>query len=535
MLARPWLAALITLGCGTPRGGRDAATAPAPSSPVGSCAAPLPLEPGEIRDGQFPASGPIEQVWAIEAARPARVTVSALPRFEHGFLHLVGDVCWLPRCGAPVEDCVELGSVDGAVLQKALPAGRSLLRARRTEGETGAYSLTASLADVEERRAACSGAPALPPGTIVTFESGPEDAPDRFQAPCGEGGATHGGDAVRVLELPAQSRVRLRQTGQEGTALALWGDCGHDTPLACATKSLDDERLALLVRLLPAGRYHVVSDALSPGSGFHQLLAEVAPAEGGGTRDDACAGAPVVEPGTILVDTLSARDDVTVECGGPGAPDVFRTLVVPVPSWLTIEPAGSEVDETDGEAVVAVRRSCAPDAPDLHCMPIAWEAGLHEKLAAGRYVLVFDGSDADAFGASRLSIDLDPVADAERACRDAPVLRPGVRVAGRTSGHDRVLGCQEYVEGDDAIFRVVLDHAASVRARVTAVGDVALSFRRTCELRAEAISCAVDESRPSSRFHDAATEAQLDAGTTWLVVEGMSPTPTPFELELEVR
>ncbi len=534
-MSRSWLAALVVFGCGTPHRERDAATSPTPPSSTGSCADPLPLPPGETTDGQLPASGPIEQVWAIEAARPTRVTVSALPRFEHGFLHLAGDVCWLSRCGAPVEDCVELGSVDGAVLQKALPAGRALLRVRRTEGETGAYSLTASLADVDERRAACAGAPPLRPGAIVTFESGPEDAPDRFQAPCGEGGATHGGDAVRVLELSAHSRVRLRQTGQEGTALALWGDCGHDTPLACATQSLEDERLALLLRLLPAGRYHVVSDALSPRSGFHQLLAEVVPAEGSGTRDDACAGAPVVEPGTILVDTLSARDDVTVECGGPGAPDVFRTLVVPVPSWLTIEPAGSEVDETSGEAVVAIRRSCAPDAPDLFCMPIAREAGLHDRLAAGRYVPVIDGSGAAACGASRLSIDLDPVADAERACRDAPVLRPGVRVAGRTSGHDRVLGCDEHIEGDDAIYRVVLDHEAAVRARVTATEDVALSFRRTCELRAEAITCAVDESRPSSRFRDASTEAQLDAGTTWLVVEGLAPIPTSFELELEVR
>jgi hypothetical protein len=270
------------------------------------------------------------------------------------------------------------------------------------------------------------------------------------------------------------------------------------------------------VGYLDSGTYTVFADARDhEADGRYSVTAELVPAAGSGGPGDGCSDAVPLsraEP-SVRGDTFPSRDDTAGKCGGAGAPDVFYKLELPTRSRFV-----AALSTEEAPHVFVLSKACADRSTELSC-----GRNIDEVLPAGTYYLAVDGEAPDAFGVFTFDWSVRDLAAQDAGCRTAPVLSDGQSVSATTSGASNKFSpaCGGVGDAGDRVYRIVLPAKARVRlALSTPRFSGVLALRSACGdapgVRGGELAC----NAPSEDVHHAHLEANLDAGTYFVVVDG---------------
>lgn len=397
-------------------------------------------------------------------------------------------------------------------------------------GDGGSYRLNVQLLDVPSLADVCRQARPLVPGAPVTGST--RAAFDQARATCGD--EAKGRDAVYRFDLGQRSRVRLTEHSDDYSPVVhVRRTCADpQSELACSDSGGADGD-ATYAGVLDPGAYHVFADAVDPDADGHFTLeAEVGPEQGSGTTGDACVDAQPLTGSAqgLQGDTFTAKDDIAGRCAGAGAPDVVYRIDLPRRSRIT-----ATFSQQDSEHVFVLQRTCGDKASEVACGP----SQLDETVNAGTYFLAIDGAKPDAFGRFSFDYQVFDVGAQEAACKAPAELKAGQTVTGNTAKagdkfHSSCAGADTQAAGD-RVYRFVLGQRSLVHfALATPAHDGVLSIRRSCldqrNARAE-LTCNND----SDDSHHSRIESVLDAGTYYLVVDGVGTgSEGPYTLEYKV-
>ena len=511
---------LLTGWSGMPAGGMG--TAGAGRGSRGSCGSPIALAIGEpvtgdtnqgsssmtgscIRGGDAP-----ELVYAVTLESRAQLAVTITSEFD-GALYLLG-ACGEMRSEIACND--DAPTTSRSHVEATLDAGTYYVVVDGYGSASGSFTLNAQVTDLQSLAQVCSAAQALTPGQAVTGSTAGQ--PSYFTATCA--GGARSPDRVYTLDVPARSRLRLRMQSTYDGALYVRSDCQNpNSELAC-NGDHRDTRHSMLVTTLDPGRYYVYADGFADTeAGDYSLRADLAPTSGGNTPADTCTAPGTVTPGQdIEVDTFPASDDFAGSCGGQGAPDTVYQIQIQ--SRVRFR---ARLTEGEFGAAMYLQRQCGQATSEVVCA--SGGPGQNEidtNLQPGTYFLIVDGAAPDGFGAARIETQFDDLQALERACSQAPRIRPGRTLTGDTSNSsDRFQAtCAGQARSADAVYRLVLRRRRRVRITSEQQYDGAIYIRRACTDISTEVACNDD----SGDNRHSLIETVLDRGTYYVYVDGFA-------------
>jgi hypothetical protein len=414
----------------------------------------------------------------------------------------------------------------------------------------GPFQLKVAYRDVPPLAQICGGAPLLASGTPETGAT--TGMFDEVHATCGDG--AHGPDTPFALELPARSRVRIREeSGDFAPVVHVRKVCADETSEVGCAAAEAGEHSAAFVGLLAPGRYTVFADATDhDADGRFNVLPQIAPELGSGTLGDGCGDAIPLRRGENVMtgDTFLAHDDTSGKCGGAGAADVLYRVEASKRSHFL-----ASFSTEESPHIFILSKMCADQSTEIAC-----GRSVDETLAAGTYFLAVDGQSPDAFGQFSFAWSLRDLASQEAGCAGAPLLPIGPVVTGTTAGQSNkfMLGCSRSSgSAGDRVYRLVVSSRARVRLTVTAPGfSAVLALRTSCldvgHGAASTVGPDGSAARPvevacnvaSEDAHQALVEANLEPGTYFVVVDGKGstepagksvlPVDGPFTLQAQI-
>lgn len=509
---------VLTGWSGMPRAGGAVAS----GSGRGSCSAPIALTLGEtvngdttrgsnsmtgscIRGGEAP-----EVVYSVTLEQRAQLAVEITSSYD-GALYLLG------QCGQMQSEIAcndDAPTTSRSYVEATLDPGTYYVVVDGYAGEAGQFALTARVTELQSLAQVCGGAQALTPGQAVTGSTAGQ--PSYFTATCA--GGARSPDRVYTLDVAARSRMRLRMQATYDGAIYVRSDCQNpNSELAC-NDDHRDTRHSMLVTTLDPGRYYVYADGFSDGnSGDYSLRADLAPLTGGAAPADNCGNAGTAAAGQdIELDTFPATDDFSGSCGGQGAPDAVYTLTVQNRVRLR-----ARLAEGEFAGAMYLQRTCGQANTEIVCASGGpGQLELDANLQPGTYYLVVDGTAPDAFGAARVEVQLDDLQALERACSQAPRIRPGRTLTGDTSGSsDRFQAtCAAGARSNDLVYRLVLTRRQRVRITSEQQYDGAIYLRRDCTDMSTEVACNDD----SGDNRHSLVDTVLDRGTYYVFVDGFA-------------
>jgi hypothetical protein len=520
--------------------GRRGARAGAMGATDGGCENATLLRPGERTTGNTATgvnlldpscgqgAGP-EQIFYFELAEPARATLMVESTFDAILSLRTG-------CAGGTELACndDYGDAQHSRVEVNLGPGVYYAVVDGFPGAMGEFSIELRLAEVKTEAEVCASVTSLVPGQPVHADN--SDGTHAFQATCANGAT--GPEHVRRLTIDTSSRVRILQQSDFDGVLHLRGVCDRaTTELACNDDYASVNR-SLITAVLAPGDYYVISDGFGadrPSSGNYMVLAETAPARGGGANADSCAApGSITEGEPVLTDTFEAVDDFQGSCGGAGAPDTVYRLDLSKKSRVRMSTTEAQFD-----GVIYVRDRCEGGEEKI-CRPFpmarnpASVGSLEVLLERGTYHVVVDGQRPDAFGAVRVDVTTTDVDALERECNAAPILAEGRPVRGTTVGRPDAFraSCAGEAQSGDMVYRIRLKKRSHVEINLSTEYDGALHLRRGCIDDASEIACNDDhgDNRHSK------VEATLEPGTYFVVVDGFrTGNEGAYELSYSAR
>lgn len=519
-----------------------------PGRTLGTCDAPLPLTAGDFAgnttrgERQNESKGcqnttASEMVYKLEVASREKVTISVetSQHFDSVVYLRKGDCADADAEVACNDDASPPGGgpVDQrhSRIEQVLDPGSYFFFVDGYNNGGGPFKMHVEVSDVPPLAQLCSRAPLLALGTPVSGTT--EGAFDGASASCGDG--ARGPDTAYALVVPQRSRVRVVEHSDDFLPVVhVRSRCDdRESAVGCGDSGAADHEAAFLAVLDP-GRYTVFADSSQrEASGKFTLTAETAPELGSGTRGERCADAVTLSrtEHTVTGDTFSARDDVAGQCGGAGAPDVVYRLDVAARTRLS-----AHLTREEGAHLLVLLRGCGGDRVELAC-----GKAVEHLLTPGSYFLAVDGESPASFGAFTFDWDVRDTQAQDAACRAPPRLREGVSVSGTTLGgavdkfSPSCAPADGAVGAPDAVYQLVVPARRKVHIRLHTVGwDAVLSVRKSC-LESDTAGVAASELECHTADSDAGdieTEAVLDPGTYFVLVDGRSPSSAgPFTLE----
>lgn len=523
---------VLTGWSGMPRGGGRVA---ARGGGRGTCASPIALAVGSpvtgdttrgtnamtgscISGGDAP-----EVVYSLTLEQRAQLAVTITSEFD-GAVYLLGS-CGEMRSEIACND--DAPTTERSHIAATLDAGTYYVVVDGFGSGAGAFRLTAEVTDLQSLAQVCGAATTLLPGAAVTGTTAGQ--PSYFTATCA--GGARSADRVYVIDVQNRSRLRVRMQSTYDGAIHVRSDCANpNSELAC-NDDHGDERHSMLVTTLDPGRYYVFADGYGDGNaGDYSLRADLAPVGGGSAPADNCQNAGNAPAGQdIDVDTFPAADDFAGSCGGQGAPDTVYQITIQNRVRLRARLA-------EGEFPVAmyIQRQCGQAASEVVCASGSpGQTELDTNLQPGTYFLVVDGTQPDSFGSARIEIHLDDLQALERACQQAPRIRPGRTLTGDTSSSsDRFQAtCAGSARSNDLVYRLVLNRRRRVRITSEQQYDGAIYVRSSCTDMTTEVACNDD----TTDNRHSTIETVLDRGTYFVFVDGFSDrSQGSFTMEVEL-
>ncbi|MGF1466881.1 MAG: hypothetical protein ACFCGT_12180 [Sandaracinaceae bacterium] len=510
----------------------------APAMRGGTCQEPIPIQTGvalrgDTRNAAATMSGSCiqggsapEVVYVLEVADRSQVQVVQTSRYD-GALYL------LSECGEPATELAcndDAGSTRESRLDVTLDPGRYYLVVDGFGDSAGTYELQVTTVGVQSLAQLCGQAASLSPGQAVTGTT--VGAADSFQASCA--GNAQSPERLYSLDVSTRSRVRVRMQSTHDGALYLRSSCLDPTTEVACNDDHRDTNHSMITATVAPGTYFVFADGYAGSSqGDYSMQADLAPVAGGGANADTCAAAlPHALPQDLEVDTFAAADDLAGSCGGGGAPDVVYRLDVQNRIRLRLRLGDTEVES----AVVYLRRRCDQAGTEVACGAFSGpQDSMEASLEPGTYYLVVDGLQPDHFGASRLELQVEDLTALERACRQAPRLRPGRTTRGDTSSSANRFQatCADNAQSNDLVYRLVLPRRQRVTLTSEQQYDGAIYIRSSCTDPGTEIACN-DDASPGDNRHST-LETTLDRGTYYVFVDGFGDREQgSFELEVSL-
>jgi hypothetical protein len=503
----------------------------------GSCSQPIALAfgtpvRGDTNQGQSVLTGSCiqggqapEQVYRITLERRAQVAITLNSGFD-GALYLLG-TCGEMRSEIACND--DSPSTSRSHLEETLDPGNYYVVVDGFSNASGEYELIAEVTDLQSLAQVCRAAQTVQPGQAVTGTTAGN--PSYFTATCADGARSP--DRVYAIDVPSRSRLRLRMQATYDGVVYVRQDCANpNSELAC-NDDHRDTRHSMVVTTVDPGRYFLYADGYSTGnSGDYSLRADLAPLTGGTAPGDGCgAPGPYTAGQDIELDTFPATDDFAGSCGGQGAPDVVYQIDVQNRMRMRARTLDSEF-----QAALYLQRQCGQSTSEVVCSSSPGQSGgteLDSTLQPGTYFLVVDGATQDAFGASRVEVQLDDLQALERACQGAPRLRPGRAVTGDTSSSsDRFQAtCAGNAQSNDLVYRLQLTRRSRVHITSTQQFDGAIYIRGDCTDPGTELACNDD----STDNRHSEVDVELDRGDYYVFVDGFSNNNQgSFTMEVEV-
>ena len=536
---------LVTSWSGAPRGSFPATGGGGPrvaSGGSGTCGAPLELAFGQPITGDTTnqgrqMQGPCaqgnapEQVYRLTVEQRSQVTIAMSSSYD-GALYLLREC---GQVGSMVDCNDDAGDTEHSRLDVTLDPGTYYLVVDGYGDAAGAYEIVATTSPLQSVAQICGGATALGVGQSVRDST--QGQVDYFQATCA--GGARSPDRVYALDVPQRSRMRIRQQSNHDGVLYVRTQCDDaTTEIACNDDFVDTQR-SLITSVVDPGRYFVYTDGYSsggqPNTGDYTLTAELASPNGGTATADTCGAAGSITSGqTFTIDTFEAADDTQGSCGGQGGADVVYALDIRGRSQVEVK-----VREAEFAGAMYLQRTCGDASTESACTAIPGAAGgqnettMSATLTPGRYHLIFDGARPDTFGSAQVEVSVRDLQALERACRSAPILRPGRTVNGSTTSEtdDFQATCAGNAQSNDALYRIRLTRRSRVRIDMSSDYDGALHLRRDCLDPSTEVACNDDE---GDNRH-ARIETTLDRGTYFLVVDGFrTGSQGSYSVELDV-
>ncbi|MFW5921333.1 MAG: hypothetical protein ACOCUS_05790, partial [Polyangiales bacterium] len=416
--------------------GDDSAVAVADSG-AGTCASPLRAEigrpmQGDTSQGSSTMQGSCargaapEQVYRVEIGERAQLSATLQSTFD-GSLYLMED-CGNARTELACNDDAVRGETTRSQLDVGVEPGTYYLVVDGYGNESGSYELIVSAAELRPLEEVCSDAEAISAGQRVTGST--EGEPDYFQASCA--GGTASPDRVYSIDASRRSRLRVAQRSDHDGALHIRSRCTDATSEVACNDDFRSPRESVITTVVEPGRYYVVTDGYSragqSNAGNYSFTAELVPDVGSGSvQGDGCGDAVALPTGQqVELDTFPARDDARGSCGGEDGADLVYRIDVDSRSRARVE-----VRESQFEGVMYLRRTCDDSDSEMECVQIPPSSPkdqvgeLETELSRGSYYLFVDGVRADALGEAKVQLIMEDLAALERACQQAPLLRPG--------------------------------------------------------------------------------------------------------------
>ncbi|WP_394820864.1 hypothetical protein [Pendulispora albinea] len=524
-------------------GGFGARAAPASSavvsaSAVGTCDSPMALSPGTFtgsttrgeseHEGTCTSSTSREVVYRFELTTRKRVTIDVNPHFD-SVIYLRKEDCADPDAEVACND--DAPHDHDSHLDEELDPGIYYFFVDGYSSEVGTYKMNVAMTDVPTVEEVCQKARMLATGVPATAST--RGLYDHLHSG-GCGDSAKGPDAPYRFDLARRARVRIVERSNDFTpVLHVRKRCTDTKSEVGCTDSGFAAGEATFATVLDPGSYAVIADGADrDADGSYSVAAEVAPENGqAGIPGDTCADATLlgaVDP-AAAGDTFLARDDVSVRCGGTGAPDVIYRVEVAKRSRLQ-----AQLERQEGSHVLALRKACSDVSTELAC-----SASIDHVVEPGVYYLVVDGDANMGMGRFSFAFRLREVAAQETACRAARTLVSGQTVKGTTAGgSDKFVGtCAGSYDAQaspDAVYRIALPARGRVRLNVTSTGySPVLTLRRACVDGASGsaspeIACNSD----GSNVYRAHIDTVLDAGVYFAVVDGQARgSQGPYALE----
>lgn len=396
-------------------------------------------------------------------------------------------------------------------------------------GDGGSFRMNVQLQDVPSLADVCRQARPLTAGAQVVGSA--RATFDQAHASCGD--EAKGRDSVYRFDLAQRSRVRLTAHSDDyGPVVHVRRACvDPQSELACSDSGGADGD-ATWAGVLDPATYHVFSDAVDPDAdGRFTLDAEVAPEQGVGVQGDACVDAQPLTHNDhdVSADTFLAKDDIIGRCGGAGAPDVVYRVDLPRRSRVS-----ASFNQQDGEHVFVLQRSCGDKATEVACA-----TDLDETLAPGTYFLSVDGQKAGSMGRFSFDWRVFDVGAQEAACKAPPELKVNQSVTGNTAKagdkfHSQCAGPDDAQSGGDRVYKIVLPQRSMVQLELaTPTHDGVLSLRRAC-MDAHGARAEVTCNNDSDDRHHSRIETVVDAGTYFVVVDGVGSSEGVYTLDFKV-
>lgn len=526
---------IVSSWSGMPRGGGGAIASGGSSR--GSCSAPIPLAVGtpvrgDTRQGQNALTGSCirggdapEIVYGLTVEHRAQVTITINSDYD-GALYLLG-ACNEPRSEIACND--DAPNISRSQIEATLDPGTYYVVVDAYGSGAGEFELIAQATDLQNLAQVCQGAAALAPGQAVTGSTAGQ--PSYFTATCA--GGARSSDRVYAVDVPSRSRMRVRMQSTYDAAVYVRRACQDPNSEVACNDDHRDTRHSMVVTTVDPGRYFVYVDGFSTGNaGDYSLRADLAPLTGGNTPADTCASPGAINNGQdVELDTFPASDDMAGSCGGQGAPDVVYRLDV----QSRVRFHASLVD-SEFQGALYLQTQCGQSSSEVVCSSSGGAGAattLDANLQPGTYFLVVDGTSQDQFGAARVDIQLEDLPALERACHQAPRLRPGHTVTGDTSSsRDRFQAtCAGGAQSNDLVYQLVLTRRSRVRITASQQYDGAIFIRRDCIDPGTEVAC--NDDSPDNRH--SMVEAVLDRGTYFVFVDGFANSSQgSFTMDVEV-
>jgi hypothetical protein len=527
--AGTWVAGTWAGGAGPSAPPTTAGPATA-ATPLGTCAAPIPLAAGtfngttargeSMATNTCVASGEApELVYELDVAERERVTLDVKAGFDAVLYVRKGD-CMDENTEVACND--DYSDHNHSRLEEILEPGKYFVFVDGNGKERGGFALTVTVSDALALADRCRRAQPLASGAIVAASS--EAFSDTTGASCGNGAL--GPDVPWRVNLASPSRVRVIEHSDEFSPIVhLRQACAYpDSEIACGENTRDTD--AVVTRVLGPGTYTVFADSRGTDArGAYTLALDTGPVAGEGTAGDTCDDAIQVPlrviPGgaassvAVSGDTFPARDDVAGTCGGKGAADVVYRLDVDRRSHLS---AG--LSSEDAPHLLVASRGCGARATEVAC-----GRSFETVVDPGTYFIAVDGLRPDAFGRFRLELAALDASGQAAACASAPSLVPGVNggnLKGAPDNFGTSCGGGAFGGGGaDRVYKLTIASRTNVELSLNTPGTEAmLALRKSCAdgpggVEASEIAC----------MSGSVIVQTLEPGTYWVVINSDPDNP----------
>lgn len=512
-----------------PRGGEPSPPVQVAGGP-GSCAEPFDLALGSPARGDTTGAASLmagscistgtapEHVYRFQLEERSLFNAVLNSSYD-GALYLLG-VCGESRSELACND--DSPSTARSEVSATLEAGTYFLVVDGFGGNSGDYEVTATASPMQTLTQVCAAATVLTPGQSIAGTTA--GSADYFQASCA---GSHSPDRVYALDVAQPSRVRVRMQSTHDGALYLQSECGNPASEIECNDDFGDTQHSLVTAEVAPGRYYVFADGYGQGSvGDYSITADLGPTGGGSAPGDNCSAPASVTLGQPWsADSFAAADDLAGSCGGQGAPDTVHQFTVSSRSRVR-----AQLRDQEYPALMYLQSSCG--GAELACAGAGAELDL--TLAPGTYFLVVDGEAAGAFGNAEVDLRVDDLTALERACRSAPMIRPGRQISGSTaSSSDRFQStCADRSQSPDLVYRLRLSRRQHVRISAEQADfDGAIYVRSDCTSGSAEVACNDD----AGDNRHSMIEVTLDAGLYYVYVDGYATgNAGAFTLDVEL-